>query len=402
MTASHVSTQAALSSPSKSQEGGNEPSCRASGAEFDKVRPIPPREASGLSHTETDAPNVVGAADAFWAARKHRLSLAERGEAGSAALPCQNSNNSNQKPSGYKLKPLAGSEDTFISSDNENAVWEQVDDDTIKRIGLPNSAEAKAAFNLRMNVESFVAYWGRNRCLFFTITDKHNLHPREFARRWNSLLVKHGYWIESFIRVLEPQRKGNPHYHVLVAVSFDTQPNEFDWEAFDACQKEHALNGKTARFRELRSRYRNSAPMELVELWKKLRRVLGRYGLGRFELLPLRKGKEAISEYIGKYLEAGLILRKHSWKGCRRIEFDRRAKKAWQSCSRNFAWHSPGAKSWRKRVGDIAKTSGATSMEGIRKLFGRRWAYQFRNNITCSNDEEWEGFLDSLIHRITS
>ncbi len=39
----------ALSSPSRSQEGGNEPSCRASGAEIDTVRPIPPREAGGLS-----------------------------------------------------------------------------------------------------------------------------------------------------------------------------------------------------------------------------------------------------------------------------------------------------------------------------------------------------------------
>lgn len=38
---------AALSSPSGSQEGGNEPSCRASSAEFDTVGPIPPREASG-------------------------------------------------------------------------------------------------------------------------------------------------------------------------------------------------------------------------------------------------------------------------------------------------------------------------------------------------------------------
>jgi hypothetical protein len=39
---------AQLSSPSWSQEGGNEPSCRALSAELDTVRPIPPREAGGL------------------------------------------------------------------------------------------------------------------------------------------------------------------------------------------------------------------------------------------------------------------------------------------------------------------------------------------------------------------
>ncbi len=38
-----------LSSPSRSQEGGNEPSCRASSAEIETAGPIPPREAGGPS-----------------------------------------------------------------------------------------------------------------------------------------------------------------------------------------------------------------------------------------------------------------------------------------------------------------------------------------------------------------
>lgn len=37
-----------LSTPSWSQEGGNEPSCRATSAELATVRPIPPRVAGGL------------------------------------------------------------------------------------------------------------------------------------------------------------------------------------------------------------------------------------------------------------------------------------------------------------------------------------------------------------------
>jgi hypothetical protein len=36
-----------LSTPSRSQEGGNEPSCRAISAEFDTVGPIPPGAAGG-------------------------------------------------------------------------------------------------------------------------------------------------------------------------------------------------------------------------------------------------------------------------------------------------------------------------------------------------------------------
>ena len=72
-----------------------------------------------------------------------------------SALPCQNSNNSNTKPKRYRLKLLAGATDWFTSKDNKNAVWEQVDGDTLKRWGAPSGAEAKSAFHLRQNVASF-------------------------------------------------------------------------------------------------------------------------------------------------------------------------------------------------------------------------------------------------------
>jgi hypothetical protein len=134
-------------------------------------------------------------------------------------------------------------------------------------------------------------------------------------------------------------------------------------------------------------------------MWSLLRKVLPRYHLGRAELLPLRKGKEAISEYVGKYLEAGLTLRKHSWKGCRRVEFDRRAKNAWLACTRVFAWHSLGAKAWRARVGEFGAALGVVDMAGIRQKFGRRWAYRLRETITLASPEDWQILLQSLRER---
>jgi len=119
---------------------------------------------------------------------------------------------------------------------------------------------------------SFVEHFGRNRCLFFTITDEGNLHPTQFARRWNSFLVRNGKWIVSYIRVLEPQKQGRPHYHLLVAVNWNTRAETFDWEAFDGCQEERRKNGPTPRFRELRARYKSSAAPELVALWSVLHR----------------------------------------------------------------------------------------------------------------------------------
>ena len=320
-----------------------------------------------------------------------------------SALPCQNSNNSNQPAKRYRLQPIPGSNGLFFKSkDSRDAVWKKIDGDTIERWGRPSGAEAKSAFHLRLNVASFVEHWVRNHCLFFTVTDEANLHPTQFARRWNSYLVKNGAWIASFIRVLEPQKQGRPHYHLLIAVPWDTRPDSFDWEAFDACQQERKANGPTARFRELRARYKASAAPELVAMWALLRKVLPRYGLGRAELLPLRKGKEAISEYVGKYLEAGLVLRRHSWKGCRRVEFDRRAKNAWLACSRVFAWHSPGAIAWRARVGEIAAAIGVHDMAGIRRKLGRKWAYRLREAITLSSAEDWSQLLAVLTWRHAS
>ncbi len=387
---------AVLSLPSWSQEGGNEPSCSALGAEFDTVGPIPPREAGGPLLAIAGTLSNGNAENAEGAAETPRGGRPQGGPRGAAGLPCQNSNNSDKNPNHYRLKPIPNQPGFFASGDNKNALWEKRDHDTLIRWGLPSGAEAKAAFHLRKNVEAFVQHWGRNHCLFFTLTDEDNLHPIGFARRWNNYLRRHGAWILSFIRVLEPQRNGRPHYHLLVAVPWDTRPDSFDWAAFDECQEEVRFRGRTAWFKELRARYKASAAPELVALWSILRKVLPRYGLGRAELLPLRKGKEAISEYVGKYFEGGLQIRKHSWKGCRRVEFDRRAKLLWIACSRVFAWHSPNAKTWRKRVGEIGGVLGVEDMAGIRDKLGRRWAYYLRETITLSDDSAWSLVLSAF------
>ena len=319
-----------------------------------------------------------------------------------AGLPCQNSNNSDKPRRRYRLNRVPHAPN-FYTDKNKKHAWDQRDDDdpdTLYRLGEPTGAEARSAFHLRLNVASFIEHFGRSHCLFFTVTDEDNLHPTKFARRWNNYLRRHGAWIVSFIRVLEPQRRGNPHYHVLVAVEWDTRPDAFDWQAFAECQQERKMNGYTALFNVLRARYRASAAPQLVALWKIHRKVLPRYGLGRAELLPIRKGKEAISEYIGKYLEAGLVIRKHSWKGCRRVEFDRRNKVRWLACTRVFAWHSPGAVAWRKRVGELGNALGVVDSSGIRKHFGPKWAYRLQESIALSTDGEWRQFLAAVTLRM--
>lgn len=110
----------------------------------------------------------------------------------------------------------------------------------------------------------------------------------------------------------------------------------------------------------------------------------------------MRKGEAAIAAYVGTYLEGGLVIKKHSWKGCRRVEYDRRAKADWIACSRGFAWHSEGAKAWRMRVAQVAAVLGVNEAEGIARRLGPKWAYRVRDAITTASAEDWQLLLRCL------
>jgi hypothetical protein len=269
------------------------------------------------------------------------------------------------------------------------------------------TAEARAAFQLRQNVEAFVEHWGREHCAFFTLTDKDGLHPTVFARRFHNYIRREGGWILAYVRVLEPQRNGRPHYHLLVATPWDMQPDAFDWQAFAEAEKERVRHGYTAQFRTLRHQYVASAAPEVRAMWKRLRDVLPRYGLGRAEFLPVRKGAGALCEYIGKYLEKGFMFRKHEWKGVRRVEYDRRNSVEWKRCSRVFAWVSPKAKRSRERVAFLASVLGLREFDEIKRVLGRRWAYRLRGVIATGSDEELRAEVMALaaervLHRVGS
>ncbi len=315
----------------------------------------------------------------------------------SAPLPCRSSNNCTKpEPRHYRMteqtegfgpygEHWSSPEPMLVDSGRRR--WSK-EGDVLKCLDGITSAEAKAAFQLRRNVEAFVEHWGRERCGFLTLTDSDGLHPLEFARRWHSFLTHEGKWIVAFVRVLEAQKCGRPHYHLLTAVPWKMRPDEFDWRAFADAQEERHRLGRTARFRNLRQLYIESAAPELRAVWKDLREVLPKYGLGRSEFLPVRKGAGAICEYIGKYLEKGFEYRKRDWKGVRRIEYDRRNTKAWKRCSRVFAWYNPKAIEWRRRVALVASTLGLPEFEDLSHYLGRHWAYWLRAAILTGTDEE--------------
>lgn len=322
-------------------------------------------------------------------------------------LPCLNINNSANPPTKpgakYRFKGVKTDGVFTVGKDHVGREYMQHADrpgvhEILDPSELLRGAEAKRAFILRKHVEAFVDYHGRNRSVFFTTTDKDGINPKEYARRWNNLLRHESAWISAYVRVLEPQKNGRPHFHNLVAVNFDTKPDQFNWEAFTLAQEAYKRKDWPT-FKANRALYVASAVPELRELWSWSRKAMEAHGLGRCEILPIRK-QGAMSHYIGKYLDKGMRYKVDDWKGVRRFETDRRTSHQWKRCGSKFSWVSPGATQWRARVGQLAHAIGCDPFSGditqLKRKLGPRWAYQLRGAITTADQPEWVELLHVL------
>src|SRR6202035_3537083 len=96
----------------------------------------------------------------------------------------------------------------------------------------PNSAR-RTAFALQLNVQAMVERYGLERVGFLTLTfAQHILEPKEAQRRMHSLathVLRDRY--AAAIRVIERQKSGRIHYHLLVAMADDIRTGA-DFDAF--------------------------------------------------------------------------------------------------------------------------------------------------------------------------
>jgi len=330
-----------------------------------------------------------------------------------AALLHQNSNNSPKgaPKAGYKLRSSAivykGEIGRAVQArlyvtdrssegvDREGRAWQLGDDgETWQRmVGGITSGEAKRAYALRTNVEAFTKHYRHENCGFLTITgEERTITPKEFGRAWDDMRKNRLKWLRGYVRVLEPQKRGTPHYHVCAATCYDLKPASFDWEALKGSYEARKA-GDLVKARELTKKYAASATQELRDIWSELREACYHYGLGRSEMLPFRKEAGAVAHYIGKYLEGGLVYRRDDWRGARRVEYDRKESRQWKSCASGFSFVSPGSKLWRERVGELARAVGATTPEALSKKLGPRWAYHARPSIITEDPSNWRKLL---------
>ena len=225
----------------------------------------------------------------------------------------------------------------------------------------------KVASALSWNVAHVCKTFGIERVGFLTLTfADHVLDAREASRRFNSLasnvLAKR---YAAYVRVLERQKSGRIHYHLLVVLPDDIRTGA----DFDAI-----ANGD---YRSANNHLRRE-----WAFWLKSARL---YGFGRTELMPIRSDANALGQYVGKYIGKHIGAREERDKGVRLVSYSKDARMA----TSKFADVSKYPNEWRAKVLTFARiVQGWKPHARIRDmddlahaLDDKRWAYNWRDFI---------------------
>jgi hypothetical protein len=282
----------------------------------------------------------------YSAPRKHPAS-GTNSEA--AALPCLNSNIS-----------IEG------GTESDRGAGADAGGQALPPLARLSTQHRKSAFVLKESVQLIADKYGLENIGFLTLTFRdHITKPKEAQRRLNSLLsnvIKPRY--RDYIGVMERQKSGRIHYHLLVALDVDIRTG-FDFDGIAA----HDYRSASSALRSEWSFWRKTAPL---------------YGFGRTELLPIKSSTEAIAKYVGKYIAKHIEARKEEDKGARLVRYSNGARAG----TTRFQFNSPGAKEWRRKLAIFAQLVQAnnpdrsvTRLLGLTEILGPRWAYHHRDFI---------------------
>ena len=235
---------------------------------------------------------------------------------------------------------------------------------------FPGSAR-RTAFALQINVSALIEEVGLERVGFLTLTfADHVLDPHEAQRRLNSLtthVLRPRY--TRCLRVYERQKSGRIHYHLLVALGSDIRTG-CDFRAFE-------------------NRDYRSAPLALRSEWAYWRTTAKKFGFGRTELLPVFSSSDAMGRYVGKYIGKHFVARDHRDRNVRLVSYV-----GPRTASTRFAWATGNARDLRARTRGFVTMcyeAGAIdecSVAGMRRRWGPRWFFRFKENIFAWPIEE--------------
>lgn len=222
----------------------------------------------------------------------------------------------------------------------------------------------KSSFVLKSSVQLLAEQHGLERLGFLTLTfADHILCPKQAQKRFNSLVtnvIKPRY--REYVGVLERQRTGRIHYHLLVVLDSDIRTG------FD--------------FSSLKNHDYSSASTYLRSEWAFWRSTAKKYGFGRTELLPVRSTSDAIAKYVGKYISKHTEARLDCDKGVRLVRYSKGARAG----TTRFQFLSDGSRSWRDKCKVFAEIIGdrvgvEITPDNISDYLGKRWAYNNKDFI---------------------
>lgn len=225
----------------------------------------------------------------------------------------------------------------------------------------------KVANALSWNVAHLCREWGIDRVGFLTLTfADHVTDIREASRRFNSLathVLRERY--AAHIRVVERQKSGRIHYHLLVVLADDIRTGA-DFDAFA-------------------KRDYKSANNHLRREWAFWRHTSPQYRFGRTELMPIRSDASALGQYVGKYIGKHIGQREERDKGARLVSYSKGARMA----TSKHAEVSKYPNEWRAKVLTFARIvqgwkphARIYDVEDVaRALNDKRWAYNWRDFI---------------------
>lgn len=294
------------------------------------------------------------------------------------SLPCLNYNNSIENdpfwdPIGHQSQRETGQKDR-PKKDRHGRTWATAEDGVEGWLGALSTNDRKRSFEIRENVKALSAKHGIEKLGFLTLTFRENLQdPKEAQKRFNSLAsnVLRPMFAD-YMMVVEPQSRGAIHYHLLVVCREDIRTG-FDFCSFvRACESGRKQGYRSADHRRLTKIYASSAGPELKYMWRYLRNKMPLYGFGRYELLPIKSNSEAISKYVGGYLDKGSTFKGEKYKNVRMVRYSR----GFRTVHRGWTFFSEGSKDWRKRIGEMAFYLCIQDMDQMKEAFGKTWAFR--------------------------
>ena len=249
----------------------------------------------------------------------------------------------------------------------------------------------KTASLARIGVKNFITRFGFDNCGFYCFTFKEAVEPAEASKRWNSLLTgvirpKYG---REFIKFTEPQRRGVPHYHVLLNVPGIRV----------GCDIRRMSGVEGGRGRSRTGYYACPGPVLATEREWWTSELLESYGFGhRRDVSPIFTDPEKAAAYVCNYVCKSYGNRSESWKGVRLVEYGRGCRPG----SVRFSSIGGRARLFREGVGmfcekhnldweDLPTLCDAWYGKPKGKYVGHRWAYFMRPDF----QKAWEEFARS-------